>query len=117
MIIKISCSELYNYQQEAEQYLDAIKSLYTFYGDRLWRTFPWYKKFSTYFKFPPYLRMHHRVEYLVDLEDLSLLEKYRKIWHDYWWVAYGMEQVPDTNDQIYLDSFETSVILNLRQYR
>ena len=121
MKIKIQSSELAQYQREADQMMNWIDVQYTNLLDPIFKKTNGfkilYKRFTSLFSWPPSLRFYHFGEELTnDREILRKAKIYRQAWHKYWSIKHQFNQVSgDEESEIWLDSYETEVIMSLRK--
>lgn len=117
MHIKIKTSELYKLQKDAPSIMKWIEVNYNaLLQPAINDSSPlklFWKRLTTY---PPSLRMYNIGEALTkDDEVLRKAKIYRKAWHDNWCVINTFNQVSKEDGEIWLDSYETEVIMSLRK--
>ena len=117
MKIKIQSSELAKYQREADSMMNWIDASYeSLLQPVIDNTSTFKLLWKRFFTYPPSLRFYSIGESLTeDKETLRKAKIYRQAWHLYWSVKHQFNQITCEEDRIWLDSWETEVILSLRE--
>jgi len=117
MRIKVKCSEIYKYQQEAESKMKWLEEQYEKILIPVHNNSSFWDKLTLLFHLPLSLRMYCDTEHLATGHVLNTAKMYRETWHNYWGIINQFSEVSSTNEEVWLDSYETKTILSLRKFK
>lgn len=117
MRIKVKCSEIHKYQREAESKMVWLEEQYEKVLVPVHNNSSFWDKLTLLFHFPLSLRMYCDTEHLATGYVLNTAKMYRETWHDYWAIVNQFSEVDNTEEEVWLDEYETKTILSLRKFK
>ena len=117
MRIKVKCSEIYKYQQEAESKMVWLEEQYDKILTPIHNNASFWTKFALLFHYPQSLRMYCTTEHIATGHVKNTAKMYRETWHNYWGIVNQFIEVDTTEEEVWLDSYETKTILSLRKFK